>query len=65
MYLYLQSRLALINNWNLDPYMDNFFNDNDTVVFFDFPEACEQNLWQQNCGRYGTKKRILKNFKAK
>ena len=22
-----------------------FFNDNDTVVFSDFPEACEQNLW--------------------
>ena len=22
-----------------------FFNDNDTIVFSDFPEACEQNLW--------------------
>ena len=22
-----------------------FFNDNNTVVFSDFPEACEQNLW--------------------
>ena len=23
-----------------------FFNDNDTVVFSDFFEACKQNLWQ-------------------
>ena len=26
--------------------LGQFFNDNDTVVFSDFFEACKQNLWQ-------------------